>query len=226
MPMIAGSYVYDGKMPSHAVGVTWNEMPNRADGAQGCAYDSVGELLPGQYFDSGTGLHHNGFRDLDPASGRYIESDPIGLHGGLSTYLYANGNPIRLFDPRGLAYFAKRALGGMEWQGGAFCNPIDDFFNTEISHEQLFFEDGKNPANIGFFDDGNLREETNPTGYSCRSVYYNDCIMRKAYANTGPPPTYCLIGRNCQTWAEKVREEYERLADDPQVKGECLGCKQ
>ena len=33
--------------------------------------------FPGQYYDSETGTHYNYFRDYDPTTGRYIESDPI-----------------------------------------------------------------------------------------------------------------------------------------------------
>ncbi len=46
----------------------------------------------------------NYFRDYDPATGRYVESDPIGLTGGsYSTYVYGNGNPLSNSDPDGLA---------------------------------------------------------------------------------------------------------------------------
>lgn len=57
--------------------------------------------FPGQYYDEETGLHHNGFRDYDPTIGRYIESDPIGLSGGINTYAYVLNNPLFYTDIHG-----------------------------------------------------------------------------------------------------------------------------
>ena len=59
--------------------------------------------LPGQRYDQETGLHYNYFRDYDPSLGRYGESDPIGIRGGLNTYVYVLGDPLRYVDVLGLA---------------------------------------------------------------------------------------------------------------------------
>ena len=46
--------------------------------------------------------HYNGYRDFDPATGRYVESDPIGLAGGVNTYVYVENSPLYSSDPEGL----------------------------------------------------------------------------------------------------------------------------
>jgi RHS repeat-associated protein len=54
--------------------------------------------FPGQYYDQETGNYYNYFRDYNPTTGRYLQSDPIGLEGGLNTYLYSLANPIMYSD--------------------------------------------------------------------------------------------------------------------------------
>jgi RHS repeat-associated protein len=127
------------------------------DGDQGLVWDAerrpfgerrvttalVGVALgfPGQYFDEESGNYYNYFMDYDPGTGRYLQSDPIGLKGGLNTYLYANANPLSWVDPDGQvagAVMAGGLLGGLgvgaiiiynqnsvDWQdiGPAFGDP-------------------------------------------------------------------------------------------------------
>ncbi|WP_277345030.1 RHS repeat domain-containing protein, partial [Metapseudomonas otitidis] len=57
--------------------------------------------FPGQIADAHSGLYYNYFRDYDPETGRYVESDPIGLDGGLNTYGYVEANPLVYIDPTG-----------------------------------------------------------------------------------------------------------------------------
>lgn len=72
------------------------------DGAEAAVLQRIDQPLryPGQYADSGTGLHYNTFRFYDPDIGRFISQDPIGLAGGDNLYAYAP-NPTGWDDPLG-----------------------------------------------------------------------------------------------------------------------------
>jgi RHS repeat-associated protein len=45
---------------------------------------------------------YNYFRDYDPSTGRYVQSDPLGIQGGLQPFGYASGSPLNRFDTLGL----------------------------------------------------------------------------------------------------------------------------
>jgi len=63
---------------------------------------TVNIRMPGQYVDAESGLFYNWNRYYNPNIGRYISSDPIGIDGGLNTFLYAEANPVMYMDPEGL----------------------------------------------------------------------------------------------------------------------------
>jgi RHS repeat-associated protein len=58
--------------------------------------------MPGQYYDRENNLFYNYYRDYDPQTGRYVQSDPIGLSGGYNTFNYVLANPLTYLDPYGL----------------------------------------------------------------------------------------------------------------------------
>ena len=97
-----------------------NENPQVVTGTQTqiqAASFKLNNRFPGQLFDAESGKSQNYFRDYDSSIGRYVESDPIGLKGGVNTFGYVLANPIRNKDPRGLLVYiclraAFRSIGG------------------------------------------------------------------------------------------------------------------
>ena len=59
------------------------------------------QRFPGQTYDAETGLHYNFHRDYNPQTGRYVQSDPIGLGGGMNSFAYVKASPILLIDSQG-----------------------------------------------------------------------------------------------------------------------------
>ena len=57
-------------------------------------------------------------RFYDPATGRYISADPVGLDGGINLFAYVGQDPINGIDPEGLT----------EWDAGSDPPVIPNHF--------------------------------------------------------------------------------------------------
>ena len=108
--------------------------------------------FPGQYADKESNLFYNYFRDYDSGIGRYAESDPVGLKGGLNTYAYVDGRPLDTMDRSGLRGitilrswpFNGNLFPGFERQN-MVCDPPMDFLNKNpciqhccVDHDQCY----------------------------------------------------------------------------------------
>ncbi|MCX6879910.1 MAG: hypothetical protein NTW21_39815 [Verrucomicrobia bacterium] len=168
-------------------------------------------------------LHLMRARYYDNDWGRFLTCDPLRLRGGdFNLHRYVGNDPVNRADPVGLGRFRKGPLGSKDFRLPFMVNdPLDDWLNTEISHEQYFYSDG---SNTGFGGDGKLFSETDPKVIGLYEPYgeeFDDDIMREAIGRVQLKP-YNVVSfdptkDNCQEWAERVREEYERVKQEQEL---------
>jgi RHS repeat-associated protein len=114
---VSGTAVWTWDLTGEAFGKTAPNQDPDVDSTQ-FVFDM---RFPGQRYDAVSGVNYNYFRDYEAGTGRYVESDPIGLGGGVSTYSYALSNPLILVDPKGQtpAAAAVCLIPGVGWGGCA-----------------------------------------------------------------------------------------------------------
>ena len=95
--------------------------------------------LQNQYFDQETGLHYNFLRYYEPALGRFITQDPIGLMGGMNLYRF-EGTVQNQVDPLGLfapALVAPWLLEGLAYVGTAMAGILIGVGTMEAAEEEV-----------------------------------------------------------------------------------------
>ena len=201
---------------------TWRSY-SEAFGNTGVENGSSAEInlrFPGQYWDKETGLHQNYFRDYSPARGRYVQSDPTGLWGGLNTYGYAYNDPLGYIDPTGEVPIAPIVVGYLRCvvsctgQAAAMEGLFGDLkcFDPAQAAKDCALSCA-NPLNwFGKFK-SNLRKEG--TSWTTKRRKY-----WKENSPTGEPPTREVTVRNNKTGEVSRRRETKELHhDDPQRNG-------
>jgi RHS repeat-associated protein len=180
--------------------------------------------LPGQ--EDGGELSYNIFRWYRAGWGRYTQSDPIGLRGGLNLFGYVHGNPIRFADPTGLV------CGIDVWTEEvtyALDYGYDSGFKSNWGHQWITWPGGSagfwpNPTpetpvqsvpGMVQIPDPKTKTKTK-SEYKKSDTYFDafkacpncdatlKCVSNAALALQASPPNYCLVGYNCYSFVAEI----------------------
>ncbi|MBI3045569.1 MAG: hypothetical protein HYY78_22410 [Betaproteobacteria bacterium] len=180
--------------------------------------------LPGQYFDRETNTHYNYRRDYDPAIGRYVQSDPIGLVGGINTYAYVDNDPLRWADRLGLRTFqCTKPLNALTDKFGSGVGKFAHDWLPAAYHQYSCIVDkngkvtcgGQDHAGSALRGPGKPSEDSLQAG-QCKEIQPdNNCFEQCLNTEWGKPrPTYGIpFGTDCQEYDDDLVKRCRKQCD-------------
>lgn len=161
--------------------------------------------FPGQVFDMESGLHYNVSRYYEPATGRYLQGDRIGLDGGANPYIYASANPLQAIDPTGEASVNLRIMDGPTRISAS--DTYNVILPRMMSCKKNNIKPGLNSNDITGISPHVLsaRIASDPVWNKCKTVYihacnFTDCDihvqLQKKLAELGRSTKVCISNFN------------------------------
>lgn len=175
--------------------------------------------LPGQIFHGPAGLHYNDFRDYDPAIGRYIEPDPIGLRGGINAYAYVGDDAISEIDPLGLDWEFSQSTG--QWthidnQTGARQPLGQGYSGNGAGHNNSAMQNSPNvgPIPQGTYSIGQAyhNQHTGPVTMNLNPVQNTNTFGRNLFRIHGDNATH-NASNGCPIAPPAVRQQISNSTD-------------
>ncbi len=143
--------------------------------------------FPGHYYDAETGLHYNRFRYYSPELGRFLQSDPADLLGGINLYAYPKA-PLTVVDIDGLASkYASKCPQNARQHGGRKCPGKGGKFRDPASQADL--RGASLPAGTKILKDAGLRPETGRDG-ATEFLDDKNVVRAKYVPTTGREPAH------------------------------------